>query len=179
MNDPIISSSIIYILGIVDSIIEFSIIASVIFGITSIIGFIIKTVSVATAAEIYKTEEEMIEKDKDYRIWKNGFEPPYKIALKMFVFFVCLTIFLPTQKTIVTMIATNYVTPANIAKAGEMGKQAYDRIISDFIRIINNDNIEEVIEEYKKLTPNNGSESSPKVDATNNNGEDGTVNPDG
>ena len=57
----------------------------------------------------------------------------YKRCVVFFIIIVVFEIFIPSGKTIKRMLIANYITPANVEKAGELTEIAVDKIIEKII----------------------------------------------
>lgn len=112
MNEPIISPWLIYWAGRID----------MIQGICCIVGFFV-TIYAMFAAVAVMTD---FNNDKDVKA--------AKIIVCTALVLDILGVFLPTEKEIYAMYATEHITPANIKATGEFTDKAVDKLIEKILK---------------------------------------------
>ena len=80
----------------------------------------------------------------------NGWKIAKRFAITILIISAPLTIFTPKSSTIIQMYVASVITPANISKAIDTGKNVKDELIKD-IRLILSDTVD-IVKEVKEKT---------------------------
>ena len=119
--NPIINPWLVYIISVVDNVKFFIALLLVIF-------FVIVPIFIFTIFDAYEYEDE-----DGYVKSKKGLK---KIIIGLII---CssLMVFIPSKETMYTMIVLDNVTPNNVQKFGENGKEIIDYIVKQVDKVVN------------------------------------------
>lgn len=121
MNDPIISPWLVYLLFIADGIKEFSVIITILLG----TAWVVLTIAKIITSNDEGDHEEVMTVDKKCR--------GLKMLLVLAMFFAFL---FPSRNTLVAIYVAKSITPANVNKAVELGKDIKESVKKDILDII-------------------------------------------
>ena len=120
--EPIISPWFIYFLGVVSGIRELAIGVAIVGGMASL-GFVGAYIG------------NLVEKGKDYK-WTKWCARYAKRIIPIFAFFIAILIFMPSKNTLIAMYVADNITPNNVEKALEVGKDFKEEIKKDIFELI-------------------------------------------
>ena len=122
--EPIVSPWFIYFLSLVDSIICLLVTTAIL----SAIALLIYYIGFGMTAGSYSQNER--------ERWVNGWKGKAKLLWILIVVCVPLSVFIPSKNTLIAMYVADNITPNNVEKALEVGKDFKEEIKKDIFELI-------------------------------------------
>ena len=132
MNDPIVSPWLVYLIMQVNIFNELIGITAVLSAI-AVFGFGAGTLA---NRDIARSESNVKSARDDAETHLTWLAPALKRAMVVTMVFAPLAIFLPSQKTIIAVIAAKHITPQTVEQGVDVVKQVKDEFKADFIDVI-------------------------------------------
>lgn len=119
MNEPIISPWIFYAADVIGNI-------NISINVLTLIALVVIFCAIYTYFEYQESGDDEEIKDIEERVW---------FIIKVFIVVLMLNIFIPAKDTFYKMVATSYVTPANIEMVGDNVEKIADKIVDKINKV--------------------------------------------